>query len=200
MSAPSDPSASARRMAIWAAFLVLPLVLGAAFLPGLVRSLRSGAPAQAAQAAQAAAAAQANAASAAAVDGPQAAPRPPPGPTPEQIEAAREAQVDLAKAQAGWKKAQSFAPRAPERDASGDLLSPFEGFGLDVETAPPDAQVSVNGRALGQTPLLASVPCRPGEALELTLSRPGYQVHRQPLRCRADALQHLSVPLKRKVP
>jgi len=198
MSAPPDPGASARRMVLWVAFLVLPLVLGAAFLPGLVRSLRAGAPAQAAQSA---AAAQANAADAlAAVDGPQAAPRPAPGPTPAQIEAAREAQVDLAKAQAGWKKAQTFAPREAVRDASGDLLSPFEGFGVDVVTAPPGAQVSVNGRALGQAPLLASVPCRPGEALELTLSLPGWQVHRQPLRCRTDALQHLDVPLKRKGP
>ena len=198
MSAPPDPGAAARRMALWAAFLVLPLVLGAAFLPGLVRSLRTGAPAQAAQAA---AAAQANAATAAAaVDGPQAAPRPAPGPTPAQIEAAREAQVDLAKAQSGWRKVETLAPREPARDASGDLLSPFEGFGVNVETTPPDAQVAVNGRALGQTPLLASVPCRPGEPLELTLTLPGWQVHRQPLRCRADALQHLTVPLKRKGP
>lgn len=189
MSGPSEPRASARRLVVWATFLALPLVLGATFLPRLVRSLRAGAPAAAL-----------GAAAVSSTGDPQPAPRPVAAPTAGQIEAAREAQVELAAAQAGWSTARTFAPREPVRDASGALLSPFEGFGVDVETTPPDAQVSVNGRALGQTPLLASVPCRPGEALELTLSLAGHQVHRLPLRCRADTLQHLTVPLRRMGP
>ena len=184
MTAPQDPGASARRMATWTAFLVLPLVLGALVVPPLVRRLRGGAAVVGAPTE---------------ADAPAAAPRPAP-PTPDQIEAARRAQEDLARAQAGWQRAQTIAPREPARDASGDLVSPFEGFGVNVETAPPDALVAVNGRALGQAPLLASVPCRPGEALELTLTLPGHQVHRQVLRCRADTLQHLSVALSRRGP
>jgi len=162
-------------MALWAAFLVLPLVLGAFFLPGLVRSLRG----------------------ASATGEPQAAARPPETPTPDQIEAAREAEEAYAKAKVGWTKSQTFAPREPERDASGSMVSPFQGFGVAVESTPPGAQVAVNGQALGQTPLVASVPCRPGQALDLSLTLPGHQVHRRGLRCRADTLQHLTVELKR---
>jgi len=175
MTTPLEPRASARRLALWAAFLVLPLVLGAFFLPGLVRTLR-GASAQ---------------------GEPSAAARRPEPPTPGQIEAAREAEEAYARAQAGWKKSQTYAPREPERDASGAMVSPFQGFGVAVETTPPGAQLAVNGEALGQTPLVASVPCRPGQALELSLTLAGYQVHRRGLRCRADQLQHLTVELRR---
>jgi len=175
MTTPPEPGASARRLALWAAFVVLPLVLGAFFLPGLVRSLRG----------------------ASARDEPPAAARPPETPTAEQVEAAREADEAFARAQAGWRKSQTFAPREPERDASGSMVSPFHGFGVAVETTPPGAQVAVNGEALGQTPLVASVPCRPGQALDLSLTLAGYQVHRRGLRCRADQLQHLTVELRR---
>lgn len=179
MSTPAEPGASARRLAIWASFLVLPLLLGALFLPGLIRSLRAAGPGATAPAE------------------PREAPRQPEAPTADQIEAAREAQEAHARAQAGWKTSQTYAPRSPERDASGSLFSPFQGFGVDVETTPPGAEVVVNGRSLGQSPLLASVPCQAGEALELSLKLAGYQVHRRGLRCRADRLQHLAVELRR---
>jgi hypothetical protein len=190
-----DPGTSARRLAIRAAFLVLPLVLAALALPRVVKLLRDGgAPVMASSPSPKGLEALAG------VRGEQpaeAAPRPPDGPTTAQIEAARDAELELARAQRGWASSRTMAPRAPRRDAAGDLVSPFEGFGLSIETRPPGARVLVDGRDLGETPLLASVACRPGATLQLALERRGARPHRQAVRCRADELLHLAVELKR---
>jgi hypothetical protein len=198
MGAPADPGAAARRVALWAAFLVLPLVLGALLLPRVAGWLRGGGPAAAAPPSVEGLRALAGAAADPAAAG--AAPRPPAGPTTGQIEAAREAEVALAEAQRGWARTQTIAPREPARDEGGDLVSPFEGFGLDVVTEPAGARVLVDGRDLGETPLLAAVPCRPGTTLEVVLERRGARRHRQAVRCRADTLLHLSVSLPRQAP
>lgn len=166
------PAGMVRRYATWAGLLVLPLVLGALVAPGVLSSLRGGTP-------------------------PAQAQRPPEGPTTEQIEAALKAQEALAKAQRGWATSETIAPRDPVRDASGELTSPFQGFGLSVETTPPGASVLVDGRDLGETPLVAGVDCRPGDQLEISVERRGYRPHRQVVRCRADTLLTIPITLRR---
>lgn len=188
---------SARRLAIWAGFLVVPLILGALLLPRIVRSLRGGATTGGAAAAPQGGLAALAGGLASGQGQAEPARRPPDGPTTEQIEAARAAELELARAQAGWKKTQTIAPREPTRDAAGELTSPFQGFGLSVESTPEGARVVVDGRDLGETPLVTTVACRPGEAVAVLVERKGWRPHRQSVRCRADTLLTLPVELKR---
>ncbi len=174
MSGPPDPAASARRVSLWMALLALPLIAGALLLPRLLRAGPAGA---------------------AGGEGAPAAPPRAEGPTAAQLEAAREAEEALAKARAGWAQTQTFAPRDPVTGPGGERTTPFEGFGLSVTTTPPGAVLAVNGREVGETPVLASVACRPGEPVALALSRRGAAPERRTVRCLADALLHLEVAL-----
>jgi hypothetical protein len=200
-----DPSP--RRFAIWAAFLVLPLVLAAVALPMIRRHLaapgqplaQAGAAARALEGSSAARAAQADAAL---EGGGSARTSPPPpqrrdGPTTAEIEAARAAQDELARAQRGWQRAEVLAPRQASRAADGELVAPFQGFGLSVESSPAGATVRVDGRELGQTPLVASIDCAPGAALKVRVERRSLRPVERTVRCRADALVTLQLALSR---
>jgi hypothetical protein len=196
-----------RRFAFRAAFLVLPLVLAAVALPLVRRHLagpgqplaRAGAAARAVEGASAARAAQADAALGAGGTAEASPPTPPrrDGPTTAEIEAARAAQDDLARAQRGWQRAETLAPREARRTADGELVAPFQGFGLSVESSPAGATVRVDGRDLGQTPLVASVDCAPGAALKVRVEKRSLRPVERTVRCRADALVTLQVALSR---
>jgi PEGA domain-containing protein len=201
-----------RRFAIWAVALVLPLVLAAVALPWIRRALAPGGgqpvagATTAARAAEAAAAERARRADDASAGGGGAgaatasgaeAPRRPDGPTTDQIEAARRAQEALIEAQRGWKKVETMAPREARRDASGELVAPFQGFGLSVESSPPGAVVRVGGREVGETPLVTTVDCRPGEAVEVRVERRPLKAQVRTVRCRADALLTVKVTLSK---
>lgn len=207
---------SARRFALWAAFLVLPLLLAAVAYPWLTRRKGAGgggaAVAQAsaaARAAEGAAAASAQRADAALGEGGPAGPSGRPGggtslpaaapeaPTQAQIEAAREADLAAARAQQGWQRVETMAPREARRDAAGDLVAPFQGFGLSVESTPPGAVVRVGGREAGETPLVTSVDCRPGDLVEVRVERRPWRPQVRTVRCRADALLTVEVTLPR---
>jgi hypothetical protein len=206
---------SPRRFAVWAGFLVLPLVLAAVAYPWLSRRLGPGGGEQAiaraagaARTAEAAAAAVARQADAALGEGGAAgssgasrpagaAPRRPEGPTTAEIEAARAAEVEAARAQRGWQKAEVLAPREARRDAGGELVAPFHGFGLSVESSPPGAGVRVAGREVGETPLVTSVACQPGAPVEVRVERRPYAPQVRTVRCRADTLLTVQVTLTR---
>jgi hypothetical protein len=204
---------------VWAAFLVLPLVLGAVAYPWLSRRLGTGGgeqavarAASAARTAEGAAAASARRADAALGEGgapgsagpsgrsgggislPATAPE---APTSAQIEAAREADLAAARAQKGWQAVETMAPRQARRDASGELVAPFQGFGLSVESVPPGATVRVGGRDVGETPLVTSVDCRPGDPVEVRVEKRPLRSQVRTVRCRADALLTLQVALAR---
>lgn len=132
-----------------------------------------------------------------AVPGQELTPPPKPeAPTPEQIAAAKAAQVDLGKAQSGWEKVTVIMPRASGTGPDGLETLPFEGFALSVESAPEGAEVRVGGETLGETPLLASVKCAPGSDLEVRVEKAPLPVQARKVRCRADTLVKLSVTLK----
>lgn len=204
---------SPRRFAIWAASLVLPLVLAAAALPWIRRAAAPGgaqpvagasAAARAAEAATAERARRADDAGGAAGATPAPAtapgaeaPRRPDGPTIEQIEAARAAQEALIEARRGWAKVETMAPREARRDATGELVAPFQGFGLSVESTPPGATVLVSGRDVGETPLVTTVDCRPGQPVEVRVERRPLRPQVRTVRCRADALVTVQVTLAR---
>lgn len=200
------------RFAIRAAFLVVPLVLAAVAQPHVRRWATAptgpgpgaAVPAarQAVRAAEQAAAASARQADAALGDapagGPAGAAAEPPrrdGPTVEEIEANRAAQEALAEAQRGWKKVEVLAPRPAVPDASGELVSPFQGFGLSVDSRPAGATVLVDGLDQGQTPLLTTVDCRPGEPVQVRLVHPGRRPVLRSVRCRQDALVSFTATL-----
>ncbi len=202
--------ASPRRFVIWAVALVLPVVVAAAVIPWLRQRPGPGPAAGAAarppearaaeavRAAEAAAAGRTSQADAALDErGAPGHPRPLPGaeappraegPTTAQIEAARAAQEALIEAQKGWRTVETMAPREARPDASGDLVAPFEGFGLSVESTPPGATVLVGGRDVGETPLVTTVDCRPGAEVDLRVARKGWRSQARLVRCREDAL------------
>jgi hypothetical protein len=98
---------------------------------------------------------------------------------------------ELARLQRSWEGSRSYAPRDDRLDPeTGERLGAFQGFGVQVDGA-EGARVLAAGEELGTAPLLASVPCRPGEPLEIRVERGAERaVYRT--RCRADALLKLS--------
>lgn len=201
---------SPRRFALWAVSLVLPLILGAVALPYVRRwAAPAGRPGEAvssaretARSAEGAAAASARQADASLAEGQAggaggATPPRRDGPTAEEIEASRAAEVALAEAERGWKKVEVLAPRQAQADASGDLIGPFQGFGLSVDSKPSGARVLVAGRDQGETPLLTTVDCKPGALVAVRLERKGHRPFERTVRCRADTLVGFTATLGR---
>lgn len=197
---------SPRRFAIWAASLALPLVLGAAVLPLVRRHLagpghpldQAAAAARGAEAVTAARAAQADAAAGGTgAAGGEAAPPRREGPTGAEISAARAAEEALAKAQRGWQRSETMAPREARPGPDGELVAPWQGFGLSVESTPAGATVLVEGREVGETPLVTSVDCTPGTQVAVRVERRPLRPASRTVRCRADALVTVQVGLTR---
>jgi hypothetical protein len=118
------------------------------------------------------------------------------GPSTAEIEASRAAEEARARAQQGWGRAEIMAPRQASRDADGDLVAPFTGFGLSVESTPAGATVRVDGRDLGETPLVATVDCRPGATLLVRVEKRPHRPAERKVRCRRDALVTVPVALQ----
>ena len=187
-----DRSPSAGRFARWAIVLVAPLILAAVAMPwvlerlrterrGVTATLRGAAPE-----------------SAAGPTAPAEPPRRPEAPTTAQIEAARAAEVEAARLQQRHLEgATTFAPRQARTTADGERVAPFQGFGLSVESSPAGARVSVDGSEVGETPIVTTVDCAPGHEVEVVVVKRGFRPQRRTVRCRADALLELSLPLAR---
>lgn len=79
--------------------------------------------------------------------------------------------------------------------ATGEVVAPFTGFALSVETAPAGAEVSIAGQPRGEAPVLAGVDCAPGDAVEVVATR-GAARARHTTTCRADALVKLRLVLR----
>jgi hypothetical protein len=166
-----DPSTSTRRILIRAALLVLPLVAAVAGAPFILRHLR-GAP----------------------VEVP---PRERP-PTEEEMALSVRADRELARTERRtWEGVTYLAPAAARRDDAGEVTSRFEGFGISVETEPSGARVMLDGADLGETPLVASVGCTPGEVVRVRLERPPLRPQERTTTCRENTLVELSAKLSR---
>ena len=190
----ADPHDSARRVAQRAIFLLVPLVAVAVFAPRVLRWARSASlPAAPMLAPRGDVGIAAPVRDAAAKEEP---PKPPEAPTPEQIVQARKAQVELGKAQRGWESVTVLSPRDGKVGADGLETLPFEGFGLSVESTPAGATVLVDGAPKGETPLLASVDCKPGDSLTVRVEKRPLPAWEQRVRCRTDALVKLSATLR----
>lgn len=103
--------------------------------------------------------------------------------------------AELAELQRSWVGSEMIAPR-PERvdPASGETVLAFQGFGLQVDTTPPGARILVDGEEMGTSPLLTSVACRPGDAVQVRAELGGRATAAK-TRCRKDLLVKLSLPL-----
>lgn len=186
-----DPyqAASTRRIAARALFLVVPLALGA------IAMARVGGPLRAARKATADVAA-AQGAQAGTPPTAEVAPpaRPPESPTPEQIEKAYAATKALGEAQRGWQRVEVFAPSPPAAPGV-EQTAPFQGFGLSLESEPDGASVTVDGRTVGETPLLAGHRCEPGATVKIRVARDPFPARELTTLCRADTLVKLRVRL-----
>lgn len=163
-----DETPSAGRFTRWAIMLVLPLVLGAAFMPWILRKL------------------------------PPEPPRRPEAATPAERDAARAATAAADRLEQRHLAASSvITPRAPVTTAGGERVAPFQGFGLSIDTSPAGARVLVGGKEVGETPLVAGVDCAPGSEVAVAVELRGYRTARRTVRCRADALLELAFKLAR---
>jgi hypothetical protein len=172
----SPHGAALRRIGVVAACLVLGLLASAFALRGVLGRARD-----------------ARHSAAALVDG-LAAPGALPAERPEPRAASPE---ELAALQKSWIGSESFAPRDDRVDpASGELVAPFHGFGLQVDSVPSGARVLVNGEEMGTSPLLTTVDCRPGDEVTVQLERGGERASAR-TRCRKDRLVKLRLRLAR---
>jgi len=187
-----DETPSAGRFARWAALLVLPLILAAIAIPRVLERLKTTRPAVPAALAGAA---KAGAAEPTTVPEP---PRHPEAPSTGEIEAARAAEVEAARLKQRHLAASSIiTPREAVTTADGEKVAPFQGFGLSIESTPAGARVLVGGKEVGETPIVTSVDCAPGDAVEVGVEKRGLRPARRTVRCRADALLELRVTLAR---
>ncbi len=187
-----DRSPSAGHFTRWAVMLALPLVLSAAAMPWVLERLRTERRALAPTLPRAE---PDGAALPAAATEP---PRHPEAPSTAEIEEARSAEIEAGRLQhRNLAGAVTFSPRGASTTAEGERVAPFQGFGLSIESTPPGAAVRVDGRDVGETPIVTTVDCAPGGEVEVRVEKKGLRPVRRAVRCRADALLELSIALAR---
>lgn len=120
----------------------------------------------------------------------------PPGERKVTMEEAVAAEKEVAEALG---KSEMIAPREAQVDpATGEQVTPFAGgFALSIDSRPDGARVLVNGQELGETPLLAGVECKPGEAVEVRVEKKGLRAAARTTRCRKDSVVRLELELER---
>lgn len=116
-------------------------------------------------------------------------------PTHEELAAARDAERELARARQAF-GTNAIVPADAQPDAAGEKVRWFQGFGLSVQSAPPGAQVVVDGQDKGQTPLVTSVECTVGEPVAVEVRKPGRKPQRRTTVCRKDQLVELEIQLR----
>jgi hypothetical protein len=89
-------------------------------------------------------------------------------------------------------RSQLLPPLAVTGDGD-ELTAPFEGFAVSIDTDPPGGKVTVGPEVRGDAPLLAGVPCAPGEPVELTATLPGGATVKRVTTCRKDTLVKLTL-------
>jgi hypothetical protein len=192
MALDPNQAASTRRIAARALFLLLPLVVVAIGAPLVVANVRASRELATAAAAAASVAGDPAAQKLPAGEEPPARPRE--SPTPEEIEKAFAAEKALKDAERGWQRVELLAPGVPAVPGK-ETTAPFQGFGLSLESEPDGASVTVDGRALGETPLLAGLRCEPGALVRIRVARAPFPPRDLTTLCRADTLVKLRVRL-----
>ena len=191
-----DRTPSAGRFTRWAILLVLPLVLAAAGMPWLLGQMRAARHAVPATLSHAPADDATGGPGTGGASFATETARHPEAPTTEEIEAARATAIEAGRLQQrNLAGATTFAPRQASVTPDGERVAPFQGFGLSIDSTPPGAGVRVDGRDVGQTPIVTSVDCAPGREVEVALTRRGYRPARRTVRCRADALVEVGLRL-----
>jgi len=184
-----DRSPSAGNFTRWAVLLLVPVVLSAAAMPWVLGHLRTGRGGLGGGSLGGAVADS---------ESPPEQPRHPEAPTAAEIEAATTSSIEAARLQQrNLESAEMYAPRGAKTTASGERLAPFQGFGLSIGTTPLGARVLVDGNDVGESPIVTTVDCEPGQDVEVVVEKRGFRSERRNVRCRVDALLELSVALGR---
>jgi hypothetical protein len=102
----------------------------------------------------------------------------------------------------------SLAPRPPAGRSleplrtsldprTGEQIAPFSGFAVAIDTEPPGARVLIDGIERGEAPVLAGVPCGPGEEVAIHAAQHGAGEASAVTTCRPDTLVKLTLRLRR---
>jgi hypothetical protein len=90
---------------------------------------------------------------------------------------------------------------APQEPAQGSVTreerAEFDGSILMVESEPPGANVLVDGRDQGETPVSVGLECVPGTPVIVTVSLRGYERAKHTTLCPHDALVKVTAQLKK---
>ncbi len=117
-------------------------------------------------------------------------------PTEEEVSAFGDAERKLDRAERKWQGSKVLTPRDSTASEDGERTRWFQGFGLSVESTPRGAEVLVDGESKGETPLVTSVDCQPGDEVRVELRGAGSPPRERTVRCRKDQLLELTVDLR----
>lgn len=79
---------------------------------------------------------------------------------------------------------------------TGEVVSAFSGFAVSVETEPPGAIVTIDGKVRGESPVFAGLDCRPGDEVRIRAEKAGSGAAKATTTCRADTLVRRSLRLR----
>ncbi len=97
-----------------------------------------------------------------------------------------------------WSRADFIQPREEKVDpATGEVVLPFQGFAVSLESVPPGARVILDGREVGESPLIASVDCVPEAEVRIRIEKETFRSVHRVTRCRPDTLVKITVRLVR---
>lgn len=88
-------------------------------------------------------------------------------------------------------------PVAEHFGVSGLLDRPSAGFMLQITSIPTGATFAVQGQERGNTPAMANVACRDGEAVVITVRKEGFAEYHRRVECREGRILQLRARLVR---
>ncbi|WNG41117.1 PEGA domain-containing protein [Archangium violaceum] len=90
------------------------------------------------------------------------------------------------------------APQAPSRNSvTRESRAAFEGAILVVESEPAGANVRVDGKDQGETPVSVGLECLPGKPVIIDISLRGYEKAKHTTLCPHDALVKVTASLRK---
>lgn len=89
------------------------------------------------------------------------------------------------------------APAAEQLGVSDLFDRPSRGFMLQISSVPSGAAYGVQGQMRGNTPAMANVACRNGDAVDLVVRMDGFAEYHRQVECREGGILQVRARLER---